>query len=103
MSQNSGKVIDKMEFSIKNVSEEKLELKLVSVADEYFEIELPQSVKPGEVVKGKLKLVKTTMDQSFEKSFTIEASDKNASRFTVPVKRNLNQAPNAQASSSDHH
>jgi len=92
LSQGSDKIVDKIEFTIKNVSDAKLDLKTVSVASDFFELELPESIGPGSIEKGKLKLIKSAIEQSFEKSFTIEVNDTNKSRFTVPVKRTLKNA-----------
>jgi hypothetical protein len=89
LSQNSEKVIDKLEFEIQNVSDEKLDISLVSVASDYFEVDLPKSVGAGKTEKAKLKLLKSALEESFEKSFTIEVSDSAKSRFTVPVKRTI--------------
>lgn len=89
LSQKTKKRIDKIEFSIRNVSEQELKLNIVSIADDYFEVILPKSVKPGEVETARLQLRKSALDQAFEKSFTIKLSDDNGTRFTIPVKRTL--------------
>ena len=93
LSQFSDKVISEKKFTITNVSEEKLDLALISLPEELFEVRLPKSVGPGRKVTGRLKLRKEAYDDSFEKSFTFEVrnkKDKGTSRFTVPVKRSLN-------------
>ena len=95
LSQVTEKVIDKIEFSIKNVSDTKLDLAVVSFAYDFFELELPKSIEPGKTEKGRLKLLDSAIEQSFEKSFTIDLSDVNKSRFTVPVKRVLQGNPQA--------
>lgn len=100
LSQGTEKVIDKIEFNIKNVSDAKIDLQLVSAADEYFEIELPETIEPGHSAKGKLKLLKSAVEKTFEKSFTLEINDTMKSRFTVPVKRVLQNG--TQASSKPH-
>lgn len=92
LSQGESNVVDKIEFTIKNVSDAKLDLTSVSFASDFFELELPKSLAPGASDKGKLKLLKSSIEQSFEKSFTIEVNDTNKSRFTVPVKRSLKTA-----------
>jgi len=100
LSQGTDKIIDRIEFNIKNVSDAKLELHLVSVAGDFFEVELPKSIDAGSSAKGKLKLLKTSIEQSFEKSFTIEVNNQAKSRFTVPVKRTLKDT--TQASKTNH-
>ncbi len=61
----------------------------MSSADDYFEIEIPKSIGPGESGEAKLKLKEFSLDKEFEKSFTFELDDAATSRFTVPVKRKL--------------
>ena len=89
LSQTGSKVIDKMSFEIRNVSDEDLKLKLVSYASEYFEVDIPKKIKAGETKKAKVRLLKKVLKKSFEKSFTIELSDEARNRFTIPVKRKL--------------
>ncbi len=100
LSQGTEKVIDKIEFTIKNVSDAKVDLKLVSHAYDFFEVELPKSIGAGASAQGKLKLLKTSLDKSFEKSFTVEVGDTNKSRFTVPVKRSIKG--DTQAAATNH-
>ena len=100
LSQGTEKIIDKIEFTVKNVSDAKLDLQLVSHAYDFFEVELPKSIGAGESAKGKLKLLSVSLGKSFEKSFTIEVSDTNKSRFTVPVKRTLKNG--TQAATTNH-
>ena len=89
LSQLGSKVIDKMSFEIRNVSDEDLKIKLIAYASEYFEVDLPKKIKAGETRKAKVKLRKEVLKKSFDKSFTIELSDEVHSRFTIPVKRKL--------------
>jgi hypothetical protein len=102
LSQGGGKIVDKIEFNIRNVSDKELNLKLVSVASDFFELDLPESIGPGQTEKGKLTLLKSVLEQSFEKSFTIEVNDDKKSRFTVPVKRQNKEAPQASTSTATH-
>jgi hypothetical protein len=87
MTQLGDKVRDEMSFTIKNVTDQKLALSVVSLPANFFRLEIPASVAPGATVEGKLKLDKSAIDQDFEKSFTLELSDAGHTRFTVPVKR----------------
>lgn len=89
LTQKSGNLIDRMEFGIRNVSDKELKVEFVSGATDYFQVELPKVVKPGELAKGRVIILKSALEKSFEKSFTIEAGDDAGSRFTVPVKRLL--------------
>jgi hypothetical protein len=95
LSQFSEKIIKKKDFMITNVSDQKLEMSLVGMPDDLFEIKLPKSIKPGEDARGKLELKKEAYNDSFEKSVTIEVvgvKDSDTTRFTVPVKRSLHVA-----------
>lgn len=100
LSQTTEKVIDKIEFAIRNVSDEELKIELVSWARDYFEIDLPKSIKAGDSKKGKLTLLKSVIEKSFEKSFTIQLSDKGGSRFTIPVKRAYGAGKTARPTTS---
>ncbi len=89
LSQFSDKIIDDAEFTITNSSEETLDISMISYAKNHFSVELPEMVKPGETATGKITINKDYLAKSFTKSFTIELSDRNKSRFTVPVKRSI--------------
>lgn len=89
LSQFGEKVRSKIDFEISNVSDQELDLELISFAGKLFEVKLPKSIKPGKTKKGTLKLTKAGIKASFEKSFTLEASDQKLSRFTIPIKRTL--------------
>ena len=95
LSQFSEKVIEKKKFMIMNASDQKLEVSLISMPDDLFEIKLPKSIKPGKSAKGELKLRREAYGDSFEKSVTIEVvgvQDSDTTRFTIPVKRSLHVA-----------
>jgi len=89
MSQFTERKVDKMRFELHNVSDQKLEITLVSWPDEFFEVKLPKSIKPGSTGKGEVKLRKDVLLSSFEKSFTLEVNDESKTHFTVPVKRTV--------------
>ncbi len=89
MSQFTGKQVTRKTLRITNVSDEKLDIKLVDYPSDYFTVDLPGSVKAGETVEGEVVLVENAIQKSFEKSFTFELSDEQHSRFTIPVKRTV--------------
>lgn len=89
LSQFGEKVRDKIKFKISNISDQKLNLSMISYSKDYFEVKLPKSISAGKTAEGELKLKKLAIDKSFEKSFTFELNDQQKSRFTVPVKRTL--------------
>ena len=89
ISQFGTKVRDRMKFTIKNVSDEDLEISLIYKPEGYFTLDLPTKVEAGKTAEGVLTLTKEAIDKSFEKSFTIQLNDQANSRFTIPVKRQL--------------
>ena len=96
LSQFGEKVRDRVEFDITNVSDEPLNVDLVSLKDEYFSVDLPDEIAPGETASAELILTDYGTKISFEKSFTFQLSDNAGSRFTVPVKRTM-RTPGVQA------
>ncbi len=80
---------EEVKFAISNVSSQDLQLSLVSTAPDYFEIDLPKTVPANSEVEGTLKLRKDVLDKAFDKSFTIQVSDDESTRYTVPVRRTL--------------
>ncbi len=90
MSQFTEKVREKVTFKINNVSEKKIKPTLVSGASDYFTIKLPASINPGGSAEGTLTLKPAGLKGGFEKSFTIQLDDDKKSRFTIPVKRTVN-------------
>ena len=80
---------DELSFEIRNVSDSDFVIKLVDMPEGLFEVKLPKKVKAGKTEKGKLTLTGSGIEREFEKSITIELSDKALSRFTIPVKRQI--------------
>lgn len=93
LSQFTEKKVDRKEFEIRNVSDQPLDVKLVYSPPGYMEIDLPSTIEPGESGTGEVVILEEALDQSFEKSFTIQLSDEAQSRYTVPVKRTVRTPP----------
>ena len=87
ISQYGEKTRKKLEFTITNVTDEKLDIDLIDMPVGMFKLSLPKSVKPGKKVKGKIELFDEFVSEQFEKSITFELTGKETIRFTVPVKR----------------
>ncbi|MFZ5979542.1 MAG: DUF1573 domain-containing protein [Candidatus Zixiibacteriota bacterium] len=96
ISQFGEKVRNVMTFTIKNVSPQELKPTLVAAPDDIFEITLPEKIKPGATEEGVVKLKVAGVEQSFQKSFTLELDDPNHTRFTVPVIRNYREVTATQ-------
>lgn len=90
VSQKTEKLIDRIEFGIKNVSDKDINVSFVSGATDFFNVDLPsKAIKPGELAKGLLVLNKSALGKAFQKSFTIQADDDAGTRYSIPVKRAL--------------
>lgn len=102
LSQLGDKVIDQSPITFKNVSEQTLDIHLIAEEGDYFDLDLPKQIGPGQQVEGKVTLRASAGTMSFDKSFTIEATPPGngngaAARFTVPVKRTVRVANQAGA------
>lgn len=86
--------VDETKFKIKNVSDQDLDLKIVSQPYGYFGLDIPRTVKAGQTIECKLKVRPDMLDKPFEKSITLELSDAAHSRFTIPVIRRFIGAAN---------
>jgi hypothetical protein len=95
--------VDEAKFTVTNVSDEDLELKIVSEPFGYLEIDLPDEVKAGESAECKIKVKEDHLNQSFEKSITLELNDPTKTRFSVPIIRRLIGAKKTQASKAGSH
>ena len=85
--QSSGSLVDSAGFSITNVSGLAVDLSLVVVPNEYFEVTLPMTIADGETAEGFIRIKPGALTQSFEKSLTLEADGPGGTRYTVPVKQ----------------
>lgn len=74
-------------FLIENPTDRNFDLKLVDGEGRSFEIKLPDKVKAGESVTGKVRVVDDAVESEFEESITIEINDNERTRFTLPVRR----------------
>ena len=82
------------DFVVHNVSNEDLDLKLVSVPYEFIDVDMPSgSIKPGGDKTIKVKIGDSVADQIFTKSFTLEASDSTKTRLTIPISKAMRWGP----------
>lgn len=87
VSQFGEKVRNEIKFTVTNVSDQAVNIKLIDLPEDFFEVSLDGNIAAGQSAEGTLKLRDQAVPMSFEKSFTFECNDADASRFTVPVKR----------------
>ena len=88
-----------MKFTITNVSETDVQVRLISDLPGLAEIDLPSKIEAGKSASGEIRLLESVLDQKFEKSFTIQLNDEKKSRFTIPVKRSI-KTPTAKSVSA---
>ncbi len=92
----AGKIeIDEGKTKITNLSDQDLQVAVIDTPPGYFTIDAPKVVKKGATGELKLKVDKAHLDESFEKSITLEFNDTAKSRFTIPVIRRLIGQPDA--------
>lgn len=73
---------------VKNTSTEPISFKLVSTPDHWFTIDVPGgSIAPGSEESIQVRVTDEIANEVINKSFTIEASDKDLTRFTVPIQK----------------
>lgn len=87
VSQRFQKAGDQVQFSIKNVSDKPVGMKIIDQPDGYWALDLPDKIGVGESVRVVLTAHDAALKSKYEKSFTIELDDEAKTRFTVPVKR----------------
>lgn len=102
LSQYGEKSKDETKFTIHNVSQEELELTLVS-APSIFEVKLPSKIKADSQAEASVRLKEAGIDEAFEKSITFEVNDEQHSRFTIPVRRLLQQQAEARDAAQSQH
>lgn len=76
-------------FLIENVSDQTLRLRLVDSPAGHLEITLPDKLEGGETAEGLVVVRPEATGAAFEKSFTLEVSGLQRTRFSVPVRRVL--------------
>jgi len=73
-------------ITFKNITMDVLQMELVWTDEDFLEVNVPDTkIGPGETAEIAVKIIKDRRKTRFEKSFTIQTSDKNKTRMTVPV------------------
>ncbi|SYZ73482.1 conserved exported hypothetical protein [Candidatus Zixiibacteriota bacterium] len=90
-----------LNFAVRNVSGQPLEMTLVDFPPGMFKINYPKKIKPGESAAGKIEITKNFDGKDFAKSITFQMNDKEKTRFTIPVTGAIRVAvPDSAGSSS---
>ena len=85
-----GKRVTTAEVKIKNVSQEEIKLKVVDSPVDFFKIRFSKDkIKPSKEIDLEVRLNRDLKEDSFKKSITVELNDKARTRFTIPVKREM--------------
>lgn len=101
ISQFGERVRDRMRFTISNVSDKEVALALVADLPRHAKIELPEKIGAGQSASGEISLLEEVLEESFEKSFTIEIDGDPKTRFTVPVKRSVKEPSAGRAGAQE--
>ena len=73
-------------ISFKNITLDTVQLELVWNDERFLDVQVPDTrIGPGERTEVIVKVSKNRRKPRFEKSFTIQISDKDKTRMTVPV------------------
>lgn len=83
------KNIDSVQFEIENKFEHDLMLKMVSLDNKRFNCTIPEVIPGLSTAYGNIILSPQFADSQFVTYFTFEASDKNSTRVTIPVRRKI--------------
>ena len=87
MARTSNLSLDSMSFGLTNHSSLDLSVKIVSSAMEQVELVLPEIVKAGAEATGWIKVKPEFMDVEFTTSVTMQFSNQEETRITLPVRR----------------
>jgi hypothetical protein len=91
MSESGQSGRNEMAVTITNVSDQKLKVTLIEWPEQLINVELPESIGPGQSAQAEVTLRHDLPDESFEKSITLEVNDAVSSRFTIPIKRTVTE------------
>lgn len=77
----------KAKFLVLNKGDVDLDILLVDYAEDYFTVELPAQVKAGETIEGIIAIHEHLEKEEFDCSLTIQISDEERTRYSLPIKR----------------
>lgn len=89
VSQYTKKPRRKAKFLIENRGDTTYTLTLVDWARDFFDVELPSKVKPGETVEGSILVHEDKIPFNFNHSLTFSINDFEETRYTLPVERKV--------------
>jgi hypothetical protein len=89
LSQFGTTVRDQMKFTLANVSDTSLGVTLVYFPDDLVMVDVPKSIGARADAGAVVHLDENALEQSFDKSITIQTDDQAGSRYTIPIKRQV--------------
>jgi len=81
--------VDSIGFEMFNKFDYDLQLEVVSSAIEECEISLPEILPTNQVSRGYIKVKPAFADQEFKRSLTVQFTDPNDTRMTIPIRRQI--------------
>ncbi len=84
-----GSVGTEHSFEITNNSTGSLDLTVIDWAEAFFDVDIPPHLEPNQTAICEVSIVDSVLDSEFTKSVTIEVSDSAHTRFTIPVRRDI--------------
>lgn len=80
-----------MEFTLTNLSEEDIILRVAGLASEIMDIEFPDKLKAGETFEGLAKIKKEYHKKELATSVTLEVNESEMYRMTIPIWRRISR------------
>ncbi|MEW5796527.1 MAG: DUF1573 domain-containing protein [Candidatus Zixiibacteriota bacterium] len=96
VSQYGGKTRRIGHFSFENKSSEDFRILVVDSARKSFEVRVPDMLKAGQTVEGKLRVIDSKVDKDFQESVTFRFEGKEGYNYTLPVVRHYRPENPAQ-------
>jgi hypothetical protein len=87
VSQYSEKVRRRGRFHLENRSDEDLKVSVVDTVLKAFEVKLPDKLKAGETIEGKVRVRDEALETDFNESVTIRLEGKDTHYYTLPIRR----------------
>ena len=87
VARTSGLSLDSMSFTLTNNSQQDLSIEVISHALEQCELVLPDEVRAGSEATGWVKVRPQFRNTEFTTSVTMQFSDKDETRITLPIRR----------------
>lgn len=84
-------VVTEFPFELINKTDEHIPLKLIYYDDEFFTLDFPAFIPPGESANGKITLNEAGIENEFEKTIIFEYIDRQSEKheYSIPVRRNI--------------